>query len=79
MQSASIVDGGSLSLSYRKSKVAPAAVGQAEWSLNLLDWFSTDITEVVVEDLGAVEVIEATVPINEGENEKFMRLKVDSQ
>ena len=74
-----LVDGGSLSLSYRKSKVAPAAVGQAEWSLNLLDWFSTDITEVVVEDLGAVEVIEATVPINEGENEKFMRLKVDSQ
>ena len=72
-----LADGNDLSLSYRKSKVAPDAVGEVEWSLNLLEWFSTDITEVVVEDLGAFEVIEATVPINFGENEKFMRLKVE--
>ena len=73
------VDENGLSLSYRKSKVTPEAVGQVEWSTNLLDWFSSDITEVVVEDLGEVEVIEATVPINAGESEKFMRLRVDSQ
>ena len=72
-----LVDENGLSLSYRKSKLAPDAVGEVEWSINLLNWFSTDITEVVVEDLGASEVIEATVPINSGENEKFMRLKVE--
>ena len=72
-----LVDESGLSLSYRKSKFAPDAVGEVEWSINLLNWFSTDITEVVVEDLGASEVIEATVPINSGENEKFMRLKVE--
>ena len=55
-------DGSFLTLSYRRSKVAPPAFGQVEWSINLLDWYETDITGTVVEDLGDVEIIDATVP-----------------
>ncbi len=70
-------DGSFLTLGYLRSKVVPPAFGQVEWSNNLLDWFDTDITENVVDDLGDVEVIEATVPIN-GDDELFLRLVIRS-
>ncbi|YCM42831.1 hypothetical protein V2O64_16100 [Verrucomicrobiaceae bacterium 227] len=64
-----------LSLTFQRSKIATTATVITEWSDNLHDWFSTEISETqTAEDAGST-THQATLPKN-GKPARFLRIRV---
>ena len=62
---------------YRRSKDASSAKGGVEWSVDAASWSTDGVTRTVIEDLGDAWLIDASVPIGEGDDAKFLRLRVE--
>ncbi len=69
---------GGLTLTYTKVLAATDLTYQVQWSTNLLDWSTVDVTEQILSDDGATQQILATIPTGMGSC-KFVRLSLSSQ
>jgi subtilisin-like proprotein convertase family protein len=71
--------GGQMFMDYRKSKTPGAWQGAVKWKIDLESinpWSSLNVIDSFLSDHGAYEMRRATVPLQEGETKKFMRLEV---
>jgi hypothetical protein len=75
---ASGAGGPSFSVLYRKNKTATDISGLVKWSsdLNSTNWYTNGVIDSFVEDHGDYQTRRATVPIQAGENKKFIRLEI---
>ncbi len=70
------LDGGQLTMTYRRAKGITGVTGTAKWADDLAGpWSSAGITESV-EDMGAHEFVTATAPPAASSTRRFMRLEV---
>ncbi|MDP4643049.1 MAG: M12 family metallo-peptidase [Opitutales bacterium] len=67
-----------LSVDYTRRKLTGYSI-YAQWSPDLspLSWDTIGLIEVVGDDDGEVETVTVTAPISVGEDQKFIRIKVD--
>ena len=73
-----VTDANTLSMTYRRAKGRAGAVtGIVKWSHNPAsgEWSADGVTETS-QDLGAYELVTASVTMSPGEPAKFMRLEV---
>ncbi len=73
------LSGSELVFSYRRGKAVTGVSGTVEWTADLSGaaaWSTDGVTDVLVTDFGPYETRQATVPLNAGENRKFLRLRV---
>jgi hyaluronate lyase len=68
------LNGGSFTMTYRKSLAATDLVFQVQCSGNLVNWTTNGITDTVVSSDGFTEIHTATKPVTS--SEQFMRLNV---
>ena len=68
-------NGGDLTLTFTKKTSATDLTYEAQWSTNLVDWFETNLTEEILDDLGTTQIIRFSVPQG-ADPERFMRLSV---
>lgn len=60
---------------YQRMKTAPGITGVVEWSVDGVNWSETGVIEEILQDLPAMEIVEARIPI--GTNTNLMaRLRV---
>lgn len=70
---------GLLVLDYPRSKALSGSSGRVEWTSQLTPdavWSTSSVTDSLLTDAGVYEIRRATVPVEPGENRKFLRLKV---
>ena len=68
---------GSLIFCYRRSNSTPlAAVGIVEWSFDLVDWFTTGVTEFNVIPMGSYSLVKVRISVEVGEA-KVVRLRIE--
>lgn len=67
-----------MSVDYTRRKLTGYSI-YAQWSPDLspLSWATIGLTEVVGDDDGEIETVTVTAPINVGDDQKFIRIKVD--
>ena len=65
-------------MDYRRSKSLNGVSGGVVWRNDLSggNWSTNDVTDVALEDHGSYEIRRATVPVQAGEKQKFLRLRV---
>lgn len=73
------VQGGQISMTYRKAKSATGVTGTAKWKSDLASpaaWSAAGVTDVLVSDQGVYEIRRASVAMGVGETLKFLRLEL---
>lgn len=75
---ASTISDESLSIAYWRSNYTPSVSAAVEWSEDLAAWFDSDVTNLVTDQAGDRERIEASVPLD-GRPRLFLRLRVSAQ
>ena len=68
--------GGNLTMDYPRSKALSGSSGRAEWTASFSGWSTANVTDSLVTENGTHEIRRATVPIQQGESKKFLRLRV---
>ncbi len=68
-------NGDDITLTYIKNTAATDLTYQVQWSTNMQDWFTSGITETLVDDLTTRRVIRASVARG-SDTKKFLRLVV---
>jgi len=53
-------------------------MGGPEYSSNLVDWFTAEIVEQSVSDMGDYVEVTVTAPVNPNDSKVFVRLNVGS-
>jgi subtilisin-like proprotein convertase family protein len=71
--------GGQMFMDYRKSKTSGVLQGAVKWKIDLgavEPWSPDGVVDSFLSDHGAYEMRRATVPLQDGETRKFLRLEV---
>lgn len=68
--------GGNLSLTYHRAKAATDVTYTAQWSENLTDWFSTELTDLPTGNETADTVEHVITLSQDGDPKKFLRILV---
>jgi hypothetical protein len=67
---------GLMTLNYSRADAATDVTVHAYWSNDLHNWTTTGITESMLSDNGAIQLWQATVPMNSQAPAQFMRLQI---
>lgn len=73
---------GVIGMDYRRGKATHGVVGGMKWRSDLSDvagWSAENVTYQLLSDHGDYEMWRATVPVQSGEERKFLRFEVEQQ
>ncbi len=70
-------DGGTLTLTWWRTKTATDAAALPQWSDNLATWSGSGFTITEIDETSEKEQMRATLAVGPGEEKRFLRLKVE--
>jgi len=67
---------GVMTMDYPRSKALSGSSGGVEWTTSFTGWSTANVTDSLVTENATHETRRATVPIQQGDSKKFLRLRV---